>query len=87
MLVVTLLKINPTWKKIIVYEGEKNTPTIYSKAKKALYGTVDAAKLFFDNLCAFLMDNLGFKRNPYDSCVMNKFANGAQCTIMFHADD
>ena len=32
LLVITLLKINPAWKKI-VYEGGKDTPTIYSKAK------------------------------------------------------
>ena len=45
-----MLKINPAWKKYVVYEGTKKAPTIYSKAIKALYGTVDAAKLFYDNL-------------------------------------
>ena len=87
VLVLTLLKINPEWRNFVVYEGKKATPTIYSQAKKALYGTVDAAKLFFDNLSSFLMDKLQFKRNPYDSCVMNRMINGSQCTIMFHVDD
>ena len=87
VLVITLLKINPEWKKFVTYEGRKRTPTIYSRAIKALYGTVDAAKLFFENLSSFLMEELGFKRNPYDMCVLNKEINNSQCTIMFHVDD
>jgi len=66
VLVMTLLKVNPSWKKFVVYEGKKRTPTIYSKAIKALYGTVDAAKLFYDN------KELKFTKNPYDSYVVNK---------------
>ena len=62
-------------------------PTIYSEALKALYGTVDASKLFFDDLPGFLLDDLGFKRNPYDWCVVNKIINGKQCTIVWHVDN
>jgi hypothetical protein len=72
VLVLTLVKINPEWEKYIVYEGRKKVPTIYSEAIKALYGTVDAAKLFYNNLSSFLVDDLGFKTNPYDPCVANK---------------
>ena len=46
----TLLTIDPTWKKYVVYEGKKRVPTIYTEADKALYGTVDVSKLFFENL-------------------------------------
>ena len=87
VLVTTLVKINPEWKKYVVLEGKRQTPTIYSKAIKALYGTVDAAKLFYDNLSSFLINDMGFKRNTYDSCVLNKDIKGSQCTIMFHVDD
>ena len=87
VLVHTLLKINPSWEQYVIYEGRKRTPTIYSRAIKALYGTVGAAKLFFDNLSSFLSKNLGFEPNPYDNCVMNKQIDGSQCTIMFHVDD
>ena len=87
VLVLTLLKVNPGWSKFVVHEGKKRTPTIYSKAVKALYGTVDAAKLFFDGLSSFLVDKLKFKKNPYDPCVVNKTVDGSQCTILWHVDD
>ena len=68
-------------------EGRKNTPTIYSEALKALYGTVDASKLFFDDLTSFLVKDLGFTANPFDACVVNKIIEGKQCTITWHVDD
>ena len=71
----------------MIYKGKNKTPTIYSEAVKALYGTADAAKLFYDNLSSFLTDDMGFKRNSYDSCVLNKNIHGSQYTIMFHVDD
>ena len=87
VLVKTLIKVNPDWKVYVTYEGKNSTPTIYSEAIKALYGTVDAAKLFYDSLSSFLIDDLEFKRNPYDPCVVNKIIEGKQCTIMWHVDD
>ena len=71
----------------MVYEVRNKTQTIYSEALKALYGTVDAAKLFYDNPCDLLISKLGFKKNPYDQCVVNKTINGKQATIAFHVDD
>lgn len=82
-----MIKINPSWSELVVLEGKKQVPTIYSTALKALYGTVDAAKLFYESLCSLLIDELKFKKNPYDSCVVNKTSNGKQCTIVFHVDD
>ena len=61
--------------------------TIYNRAIKVLYGTVDAAKLFYDNLCGVLVNELGFKLNSYDGCVADKIIDGKQCMIVFHADD
>jgi hypothetical protein len=56
------------------------------KLKKALYGTLQAALLFWKNLSGFLMEH-GFVLNPYDECVANKTINGSQCTIVWHVDD
>ena len=86
-IVKIMLKINPLWSKFVVLVGKKQVPTIYSEAIKALYGTVDAAKLFYDNLCHVLIDELGFTMNSYDGCVANKVINNKQCTIAFHVDD
>ena len=82
VLVTTLVKVNPDWKKYVTYEGKNNTPTIYSEAIKALYGTVDAAKLFYDSLSSFLTGELKFKKNLYDACVVNRIIEGTQCTII-----
>jgi hypothetical protein len=65
---------------------ENGKPVIYVKLKKALYGTLQAALLFWRNLSGFLMEH-GFELNPYDECVANKIVNGTQCTIVWHVDD
>jgi hypothetical protein len=55
---------------------------------KALYGTVQAALLFWKNLLStFLIDKLGFVVNKYNRCVVNKTINGKQCTIVWRVDD
>jgi hypothetical protein len=54
---------------------------------KALYGTCQAALLFWKNLSAFLIDELGFTLNKYDKCVANKMIDGKQCTILWHVND
>jgi hypothetical protein len=53
---------------------------------KALYGTLQAALLFWENLSKQLQE-WGFEINPYDFCVANKIINGKQCTIVWHVDD
>jgi hypothetical protein len=59
---------------------------MYVKLKKALYGTLQAAMLFWKDLTGTLTD-MGFVINPYDTCVANKTINGKQCTITWHVDD
>ena len=86
-IVKIMLNINPSWEEFVVLEGKKQVPTIYSEAIKALYGTVDAAKLFYDNLCHVLINELGFTMNSYDGCVVNKIIDDKQCTKSFHVDD
>jgi hypothetical protein len=53
---------------------------------KALYGTLQAALLFWKDLSGYLVDQ-GFVLNPYNNCVANKIIDGTQCTILWHVDD
>ena len=61
---------------------------LYVELRKALYGTLKAALLFWQLLSAQLAV-WGFAPNPYDACVMNKDdINGKQqCTVLWHVDD
>jgi hypothetical protein len=70
------------------YISEENgKQVLYVELQKALYGTLQAALLFWENLTEFLTNELGFEVNPYDSCVVNKVIDGKQCTILWHVDD
>ena len=65
---------------------EKGRPVMYVKLKKALYGTIQAAMLFWKKLSKTLI-SWGFKINPYDWCVANKTVKGKQLTVAWHVDD
>ena len=65
---------------------KKGQPTIYVQLLKALYGTLRAARLFYEKLSGHLME-WGFVLNPYNACVANKIINGKQCTVVWHVDD
>jgi hypothetical protein len=65
---------------------ERGKPVVYVRLTKALYGTLQAALLFWQNLSTQLQE-WGFKINPYDFCVANKTINKRQCTIVWHVDD
>ena len=84
-LVDLLIQSNNKYAKYIhiTKEGKK---LVFLQLDKALYGTVKAARLFFENLSGKLSD-YGFTANPYDLCVMNKIINGKQCTVVWHVDD
>jgi len=64
----------------------KGRSIMYVKLKKALYGTLQAAMLFCQDLTRTLI-KWGFIINPYDRCVANKTFNGSQCTVLWHVDD
>ena len=59
---------------------------MYVKLKKALYGTIHAAMLFWKNFSKTLR-SWGFHINQYDWCVVNKTVRGKQLTIVWHVDD
>jgi hypothetical protein len=80
-----VLKIDPKkYEKFMVQENGKDV--IYAVLTKALYGTLQAALLFWQNLSTQLQD-WGYVINPYDLCVANKTINGKQCIIVWHVDD
>ena len=62
--------------------------TLVVRLKKALYGCVESAKLFYDDVSSELKKH-GFVANPYDACVLNKLdcKTGKQCTVTMHVDD
>ena len=72
-----LVKIDAN-QKYLRTENEKSV--LYVRLKKALYGTLQAAMLFWITLTAKLVD-MGFEINPYDRCVANKSIDGKQCSI------
>jgi hypothetical protein len=66
---------------------ENGVPVLYMHLLKALYGTLQAALLFWKDLSGFLIDELGFEANPYDLCVVNKMIDGKQCTAIWHVNN
>ena len=80
-----LVKLNPKlYRKHVQTEGGKTV--LHVELRKALYGTLRAALLFWRKLTEKLKE-WGFEINPYDWCVANKTVNGKQCTILWHVDD
>ena len=86
------VKIDPTLASHLVTLDPTYTPFVDGRGciivelKKALYGTVQAAKLWYDLLVGVLVEQ-GFKPNPYDPCVLNRTAGGRQVTLALHVDD
>jgi hypothetical protein len=45
---------------------------LYLRCLKALYGHIEAARLFYDELNNSLTTKMNFTQNKYDPCVYNK---------------
>jgi hypothetical protein len=76
-----LIKIDPSFQKYVRPNGSSIV-----QLTRALYGLVESAKLWYNNVSATLINN-GFIPNPHDNCVFNKQYNGNQITIGIHVDD
>ena len=85
-MVILLLEIDHEMYKdyVIIEKGER---VMYMELLKALYGTLRAARLFWQKLSKQLIDEWGFIPNKYDDCVVNKMVNGQQMTVIWHIDD
>lgn len=59
---------------------------LYVRLKRALYGCVQSARLWFEKLRDTLV-SLGYAANPYDLCTFNKVVEGEQISVAFHVDD
>jgi hypothetical protein len=80
-----LIRLDPDYYSQFV-EMRNGKPILFLILKKALYGTLKAALLFWKKLSGVL-EAWGFELNPYNTCVANKIINGKQCTILWHVDD
>jgi len=72
-----IMKLDPSLYRNYVWENKNGKPMLYVKLRKALYGMLQAALLFW----RLLLDTLvgwGFKLNEYEKCVANKKINGKQ---------
>ena len=59
---------------------------ILVRLNKALYGTIQSAKLWYDEIAGTLKNN-GFTANPRDLCIFNKGVGDKQFTIVVYVDD
>ena len=77
-----LQKIDPSNRDYVESGG-----TMVVELDKALYGCVEAAGLWYEDLRSTIEQD-GFVENPYDVCVFNKTCtDGTQTTIVLHVDD
>jgi hypothetical protein len=56
------------------------------RLKKALYGCVQSAMLWYNELTATL-ESMGFIRNPYDTCSFSRAQDGTHDRILVYVDD
>ena len=67
-------------------EFHNGRPVLYLHVRRAIYGMLQSALLFYEKFLADLKE-YGFVPNPYDPCVANKIVDGEQMTIVWHVDD
>lgn len=75
------LKVRPYAEQYVNDKGE-----LYCKLNRALYGTVEAAKAWYDDISSYLK-SLNFEMNSIDQCVFNCNINGVQITVGIYVDD
>ena len=63
-----------------------NNKVLYVEMEKALYGMLQSSLLYYKKFRKDI-ESIGFKVNPYDSCVANRTFNGKQHTVTWHVDD
>jgi Reverse transcriptase (RNA-dependent DNA polymerase) len=79
-----MIQVDTSYAKYVSHENNK--PVLYLQLKKAQYGCVRSALLWYELFANTLFD-MGFELNPYDSCVANKIIEGTQCTVAWYVDD
>jgi hypothetical protein len=77
-----LVWLKPGYKDFLRDDG-----TMIVRITKALYGCVESARLWFNDLKGTLIAD-GYVQNPYDPCVFNKtLPTGEQITVGVYVGD
>lgn len=76
-----ILKVLPDLGKYVGSDG-----VLYCRLKKALYGCIQASKLWYEKLRAFLIC-LGYEQSETDPCVFRKVVGDHVFLITVYADD
>lgn len=77
-----LVKVEPSFAEYVRPNG-----TCVVKLKRALYGCVQSARLWYKKVSSDLI-TLGYAKNRVDECVFNRTeADGSQSTLVLHVDD
>ena len=76
-----MCKMNPKYEEYVILESGRQV--LYVLILKALYGCVVSALLWYELFSGYLKE-IGFKINPYDSCIANKIIDNNQCTIAWY---
>lgn len=79
-------RVEPTLYCKYISKNNKGELVLYVCLHKAKYGLLKSALLFYQKLRGQLAEQ-GFRVNPYDPCVANKWTQGGQLTVMWHVDD
>ena len=79
-----LCSINPEYSVHVRTEG--GGEVLYLRIRKAIYGMIESALLWYDLFVSVLKD-MGFVLNPYDMCVAKKTINVKQCTVAWYVDN
>ena len=85
-MVALLEDIDLEYYKYFIYTDKRRMKCMYAEAKKAIYGASEASLLFWGKLSKIL-EEMGYQRNEYDWCVMNKIVEKKQCTILWYVND
>jgi len=59
---------------------------LFAKLLKALYGCIQASKLWFNNLVRFLKSE-GYEQSPTDPCVMRKVVGQTIFLLLIYVDN
>jgi hypothetical protein len=83
-LVDIMCSVCQEYSRFVVYEHGKKV--LYLELLKALYGCVKSTLLWY-NLFFSMLEGMGFKLNPYNTCFANKLIDGKQCTLVWYVDN
>jgi len=76
-----LISLDASYERYACHDG-----TIVVELKKAMYGCIESAQLWYETLRDNLIE-IGFKANAEDPCVFNLNRDGVQCTVAVYVDD